>query len=111
MNYLKLTNVPLKLTAVDKYGSKKGEIPWEACGFNKISVAMTALQYRDDNDNFIQVLQIADQVVFDTKLPIFTADVEALPLSSTLEVIDEVQYDIDKVTCAEYKAAQKLAAQ
>ena len=105
MKYLKLTNVPLKLTSTAKYGSKKGEIPWEACGFNKISVAMTALQYRDDSDNFIQVLQIADQVVFDMKLAVFTEDVEALPLSSTLEVIDQAQYDIDKSVSVAWKAA------
>lgn len=105
MTYLKLKNVPLKFLSNAKYGSVKNDIPWDACGFNKLTVSFTALQYRDSDDNFIQVLQISDVDKFNAKFAMMQEDVSKMPDSCSISLIDDAEYEAQKTTRDEWKAA------
>ena len=105
MTYLKLKNTPLKFLSSAKYGSVKNNIPWDACGFNKFTVSMTALQYRDSDDNFIQILQVSDADKFEPKFDLMLDDVNAMPDSCVISLIDDAEYESQKTLRDEWKAS------
>ena len=105
MTYLKLKNTPLRFLSSAKYGSVKNDIPWDACGFNKLTVSMTALQYRDADDNFIQILQVSDIDKLNTKFDFMLEDVSAMPDSCEISLIDAAEYEVQKTLRDEWKAA------
>ena len=113
MQYLRIKNVPLKLLEDPKYGEGKC-LAFCACGFTELVLARSSIQYRNDSDEFIQVLPISDQDKFDLIWQMFQDDVSALDesdpsIDSTCELVDAEKYLAEKQVAIETRAAQKLA--